>query len=288
MNRVAVVTDSVACLPPDLTALYGTHVIPVRINVEGAEYRDTCEELPASLIRKFQETQSIDTTPWPPEHYCRQYEEISRVTREIVHVVAFSRFTSTISLAKAGAAMAQSAVAGLRVDVFDSAATTSAQGFVALEASRAAAEGKNIDEVLLVAQKVRDSVSAFFTFDTLRYLARTGRIHHLAGWGASLLNVRPVIGLMHGRERPVALARTKDAASHKLCELVCSAAAHDSPLHVAVMESGQQKEAENLLSAIRRRVHPVESMIIRVSPVTQIVAGPGLLGVAFYSPDELR
>ncbi len=286
MKRVAVVTDSVACLPPDLIARYGIHVIPVRINIEGVEYRDIGEDLPSSQIRRFQETQVIDTTPWPPEYYFRQYQEISREAREIVHVVAFSQFTSTISLARAGAAMAQSAVAGLRVEVFDSAATTTAQGFVALEACRAAAEGKSLDEVLLVAEKVRDRVSAFFTFDTLRYLARTGRVNRLAGWADSLLNVRPVVGLSHGRERPVALARSKGQSSRKLCELVCSATAHESPLHVAVMESGQRKEDEDLFSAIQRRVHPVESMIVRVSPVTQIVAGPGLLGVAFYSSGE--
>ena len=108
--RVVVVTDSVACLPREMASQYGIRVIPVRLTVEGHVYRDVDEELPEELVRRLQRAPSLDTTPWPPEFYARQYMEAASAGTSIIHVVAFSQFTSTISLARAGAAIAQEAV----------------------------------------------------------------------------------------------------------------------------------------------------------------------------------
>ena len=285
MTKVGIVTDSVACLPHEMATQHGIRVIPVRLTVEGRVYRDRADELPPPLIRSLQQAPSIDTTPWTPEFYCRAYEEASATATTIIHVVAFSQFTSTISLARAGAAMAQESTPGLRVEVFDSATTTMAQGFIALAAARAAAQGKDVDDVLSEADRVRSRVAAAFTLDSLHYLARTGRAIRLASWANSLLHVIPVIGLSHGQERPIALTRSRPQAMRRLLDLVRAASVPGDPLRVAIMESGQCGHAEELQHLIEEQLHPAECIVIRVSPVTQIVAGPGLLGVAFYSGD---
>ena len=135
-ESVRIVTDSVACLPRPLVQSYGLHVIPVRVTAAGVVYRDTDDELDPQRIRALQQTSAIDTTPWPPDVYCREYLEAGRSASVLIHIVAFSQFTSTISLARAGAVMAQEARPGLRVEVFDSATTGIAQGFVALAAAQ--------------------------------------------------------------------------------------------------------------------------------------------------------
>ena len=115
MSKVAVVTDSVASLPKELIDEYDIHIIPVRITVEGKVYQDTQEDLPPELIHRFQNMSQIDTTPWPPETYFQAYRELSQKANNIIHVVCFSQFTSTISLAKRGARMAQEAIPGLNL-----------------------------------------------------------------------------------------------------------------------------------------------------------------------------
>ena len=40
MARIAVVTDSTAYLPPELVKLYGIHVIPLLLHMEGETLRD--------------------------------------------------------------------------------------------------------------------------------------------------------------------------------------------------------------------------------------------------------
>jgi fatty acid-binding protein DegV len=55
--------------------------------------------------------------------------------KKVVHVVGASHLTSTISLAKTGARMAEEAIPGLKVELFDSGTFTTAQGFMALAAA---------------------------------------------------------------------------------------------------------------------------------------------------------
>ncbi len=283
MNGVAVVTDSVACLPQQVIDEYRIHIIPVRVTAGGKTYQDSVEELPPEVVRQLQETPDIDTTPWPPEHYCRHYIELGRESQDIVHVVAFSQFTSTISLARAGADMAQEAVPGLRIELLDSATTTMAQGFIALAAARAAADGGDIEEVVEAADAVKARVSSIFALDTLRYLARTGRVNKLTAWASSVLNVKPIVGLSQGETRPLGLVRSRSQSAARLVKLLDDGAGDAQPLHVAVMDVDRPQEAEQLSSIIRERFQPAELHQVPFTPAMQVIAGSGLLGVAFYS-----
>lgn len=283
MNKVAVATDSVASLPPELVDKYGIHIIPVRLTVEGKVYRDTDEDLPVEAIRRFQKLPQVDTTPWPPEFYFQEYERLSHKANNIVHIVCFSQFTATISLAKAGARMAQEAIPHLKVEVFDSATAAMAQGFIALAAARVAARGKSMNEVIQAANIVKSKVDSIFTFGTLSYLARTGRINRLASWASSLLSVKPIISLSQGKACPVGLVRSERKGMERIISRLGEHISGGGPLHVAVMEVERPVEARELADIVKERFQPTELYIIPFTPVMQVVAGPAVVGIAFYS-----
>lgn len=283
MNKIAVATDSVASLPPELVDKYGIHIIPVRLTVEGKVYRDTDEDLPVEAIRRFQKLPQVDTTPWPPEFYFQEYEKLSHKANNIVHIVCFSQFTATISLAKAGAGMAQEAIPHLKVEVFDSATATMAQGFIALAAARVAARGKSMNEVIQAANIVKSKVDSIFTFGTLSYLARTGRINRLASWASSLLSVKPIISLSHGKAHPVGLVRSERKGMERIINRLGEYISGGGPLHVAVMEVERPVEARELADIVKERFQPAELYIIPFTPVMQVVAGPAVVGIAFYA-----
>lgn len=282
MSRVAVVTDSVACLPQKLVDKCNIHIIPVRLTIGGKVYRDSKEDLPLEVVHGFQKLSQIDTTPWPPEFYFQEYEKLSREADNVVHVVCFSQFTSTISLARTGAKMAQEAVPWLRVQILDSATVTMAQGFIALAAAKAAANGKDMNEVIKAANWVRSRVNSFFAFDTLSYLARTGRINKLAAWASSFLNVEPIVGLSQGKAHPLSLVRSRSQSIKMIIKMMHDGINSGEPLHVAVMEVERLEEAEELANMIRGQFQPVEFYLLQFTSVMQIVAGSGILGVAFY------
>jgi DegV family protein with EDD domain len=282
MSKVAVVTDSVASLPRELIDEYDIHIIPVRITIEGKVYRDTNEDLPPELIHRFQKMPQIDTTPWPPEFYFQIYRELSQKVNNIVHIVCFSQFTSTISLARVGAKMAEEAVPHLRVEVIDSETATMAQGFIALAAARAAASEKNIDGVIEAANKVKSRVNSIWMLDSLAPLARTGRINKLAAWASSFFKVKSLVELSRGEAHPLSLVRSRLQGIKSLVKLMHDNVGGEESLHVAIMSAECPNEAEELANMVREQFYPVELYITQFTPVMQVTAGSGILGIAFY------
>ncbi|MEA3298524.1 MAG: DegV family protein [Chloroflexota bacterium] len=282
MAKVSIVTDSVASLPREVIDEYDIHIIPVRITVGGKSYQDTEDDLPVERIHSFQQVAQIDTTPWPPKFYLQMYTRLSQKTNKLVHIVCFSHFTATMSLAQAGARMAEDAVPGLHVEVLDSQVATMAQGFVALRAARSAASGNDIDPVVEAAREVSLQVNSVFVFDSLRCLSRTGRINRMASWASSLLKVKPVISLSRGREHPLFLARSRSQGIKKIVSVMHKEVGTGKKVHIAVMHSERGEEAKELESIIRRQFSPAELYVVPFTPVMQVVAGPGIVGVAFY------
>jgi len=285
MNKVIVVTDSGAHLSQELVDEYGIYVIPVRITVEGKVYQDTNEALPPELIRRFQKLAQIDTTPWSPTIYCEAYKKASQKANKVVHVVGSSQLSSTISLAKTGAGMAEEAIPGLEVELFDSEVFAMAQGFIALAAARAAAHDKDISEVIEAASDVKSRVKQFFVLNTFGYLRRTGRVDKLAEWSSSTLRARPMVNFSPGRVEPVSLLRTKSQAVKNLVEVVQDHIDNVASLHVAVTYSEPSAEAEKVIETIKEQFHPVEFYHMSFTPAGQAVGGPGILGVTFYQGD---
>ncbi len=283
-DTVKIVTDSVACLPPDMVRAHGIHLIPVRISVTGRTYSDTGEELPPGLIDAFR-VAPIDTTPWPPEHYARIYNTIAADHASIVHVVAFSRFTSTMSLAKEGAILAQERHPGLKIEIVDSRATGMAQGFVALTAARAAQTGATIETCCQAAREMADRVASIFALESLDHVARTGRVTRLAAWASSLLRVTPVVKLSQGREQPLFLARSRTRAIRRMVDLITAAPGEESAVHAAVMESDPSGDGDRLVRLLQQDTVLAECHLVQFTPVMRIVGGPGVLGVAYYTGD---
>lgn len=285
MNKVIVVTDSGAHLSQELVDKYGIYVILVRITVEGKVYQDTNEDLPPEVIRRFQKLAQIDTTPWPPTVYCEAYKKVSQKANKVVHVVGSSQLSSTMSLAKTGARMAEEVIPGLKVELFDSEVFAMAQGFIALAAARAAARDKDIPEVIEAASDVKSRVKQFFVLNTFSHLKRTGRVDKLAEWSGSMLRARPMVNFSPGRVEPVSLLRTKSQVVKNLVKVVQNNIDNVVPLHVAVTYSEQSVEGEELVEAIREQFHPVEFHHMLFDPAGQAVGGPGILGVTFYQGD---
>ena len=284
MNQVAVVTDSVACLPPAVAARYSIHLIPVRVRVGEVEYEDLSPDLSPQVVHQLQTEPQIDTTPWPPEHYCRAYLAQAVTTDAIVHVVAFSRFTSTVSLAMAGASMAREIHPGLRIELVDSASTGMAQGFAAIEAARAAQAGGGLDVVAAAAERAVRNTASAFALESLGYLARTGRVGRLYAWAGAVLKVKPVVALVGGSEHPVALARSNSQALRRAADYVAGRVETGAGVQVAVMDSDCPPEARELAQLLSARMQITELYEAPFTPVMRLVAGPGVVGVAIHTP----
>jgi len=260
----------------------------VRIAAGGTTYRDTPEDLPPEQVSLLQESPCIDTTPWPPEHYCERYLACGEDADTLIHVVPSASFTSTMELARAGARMANEHRPALDVVIFDSRNMLMAQGLVALAGARAATNTDDVRAIIERLEEARENVQLVCALSSMRHVARTGRVPRLVGWAGTLLSVRPIVEMANGKEHPLGLVRSRSQESRALVERVKKTVEGEAGVRIAVMDSGRWDDGEELMERLVSEVTPIEAIHAALSPVSKVVAGPGLLGVAILGETTPR
>ena len=271
--RVAVATDSSACLPADLAAEWGVVVIPLQVIIDD-EARDEGEGIePADVVTALTAGKRVTTSQPGPE-------AIARVIAQAADAGARSLVVVTLSAKMSGTARAVEAAAAatdLEVLVVDSGTVSLAHGLAALSAAAVARAGGTADEVAAEARRAARASLCLFTVDTLEYLKRGGRVSPAVAAVGNALGVRPVLGVIHGAVEQVERVRSSAKARNAVLErIVARAPAQRHPVVGLMGVSGDDALiAESARQVGTRGDWPV--VIAGLSAALAAHAGPGTL-----------
>jgi len=283
MDKIAIVTDSVANIPPELTEKYHIQVIPLLIAFGRAVFRDGVDITPAEFYRRLRESDDLPTTSTPSMGEFRElYRRLGREAEGIVSIHVSGELSTTVEAAEQASRM----LPDLPIRVIDTNSAAMAQGFIVLEAARVAAAGANLSQVVERAKALIPKVNLFLTLDTLEYLQRGGRIGRAAALVGSVLQMKPILYINDGVIDVLEKPRTRARAVQRMVEIM-EMQVGANPLHAAVVHADALEEAERLKEELASRFNCVELYVTEFTPVMGAHTGPGLLGVAFYS-DEVE
>ena len=163
----------------------------------------------------------------------------------------------------------------------DSQTVTAAEGFVALAAARAAAEGKSLAEVVKVAEEMRGRATFVILLDTIRHVYRTGRIPKVAAQIGSVLNIKPILTSSSGLVCFAGAARNKERGIKRILQMMRNKVGQ-SPVHIAVMHAYALEEAKRLKERVSSEFNCAELWLTEFSPIMGYACGTGTLGFAYY------
>lgn len=136
MVKIAVITDSVGCLTPELLQKYGIIVAPVQITWDRKTYRDGVEMTAQEFYRRLRTSKTLPTTS---SGIVGEYVQIFEGLRGKVDGALVLTFSSGLGVSYASAGNARDIVKELPVEIIDTRTIMMAQGFVVLEAAKALA-----------------------------------------------------------------------------------------------------------------------------------------------------
>ena len=282
MQKVAIVTDSIANLTKELEESYRIGIVPIRLLVQGKVYRDLVDITPSEAYEFFlQDPERFNTSPSSPGHYLEAYREASNRAKNILCITLSSKLSTGYEMACVAKEQAETELPETIIEVMDSRNATAAEGFVALAAARAAADGRDLAEVIKVAEEVRDKVTFVILLDTIRHVYRTGRIPKVAAQVGAMLNIKPILSSSSGLVRFKGVARNREKGINRLLETMRGKVGQ-KPVHVAVMHAYVPDEAEMLKERISIEFNCAELWVTEFSPVMGYATGTGTLGFAFY------
>jgi len=285
LQKVAIVTDSVACLPRGLVEQYGIKIVPVNLYFGDKVYRDWVDITPSQAYELFlKDPTAFKTSGINPVDCLEAYRQVSNDSNGVLCVTISSKLSMVYNSALKAKERAGDELPKNSIGVVDSQTATAAEGFVALAAARAAAGGKSLAEVVKAAEEVRDKVCVVALMDTIRYVYRSGRIPKIASVAGSMLSIKPVLTISSGAVRFKGAVRSRERGIDKVLQIMRNRVGQ-SPVHVAVMHAYAPDDAEQLKERVSSEFNCVELWITEFSPVMGYACGTGTLGVAFYPED---
>jgi DegV family protein with EDD domain len=288
MPKVVVVTDSCASIPESIIEALNIHWVAYYIHRGEEVLRDLVTIQRKEFLKWMETTKTLPTTASPgPGDYLEQYQALANQgTREIISLHMTSRGSGAYQAACVAQSMAREQMPEVRIEVVDTRNVSLCQGWMVIEAARAAVAGKSIEDILALVQSLIPITQMVQTADTLKYLYMGGRIGKAQALVGSLLNIKPLIGMDNGVIVALGKARSKINAYKMMVEIVERAAGFKGKVKIAYVHAGAFEEVAKIREMVEERLTCVETLVAELSPALAVHSGPGTAGVCFYPLDS--
>ncbi len=283
MANVGILTDTIACLPPDKVDQYGIKLLPVSYNIDGKPYRDGIDLTPDEFWKLFPRMKEFTTGAPPLSEYTGLFEEMATTTDKIVCLFVSKALSAINETAVQAANLFKKDHPGIEITVLDSRTAAGAEAFMVEEMARAAAAGKSPAEIVAVAEETRKHVKFVTVMETLKYLIKSGRAPKTAYMG-ELFQVKPIIGMLGetGEVENLGRARGKEKAVARALDLMQEQFPEGQSIKVYVHYTDNREAGEALKETVTKRFNCAETYFTPYTPVMSGHTGP-VLAVSFYA-----
>lgn len=279
-----IVTDSGVdlCLPPGQVTTLDIHVVPLVVTLEGKSYREDVDIKPDEFYRLLAATDGLPTTSQPSAgDFAETYRRLAATDPDILSIHMTSGLSGTFNSALAGAKFVPEA----NVTHVDTKTLSAVAGWQVAAAARARNAGWPKEKILALIERIGAASESIYTLKELKYLIHGGRISHMKGLIASVLNIKPLIGVekVNGTYVQLGQTRTFKRAVQGLVDLMTRQHVPGSALRVQVLYSYNPEGAAMLRELVDRRFDCTWLPVGPMSLVLGAHTGPSMVGVA-YAP----
>ncbi len=280
---VGVLTDTTASIPGELARSLGIEIVPYYVHRGLETLRDMVDVKPGEFADWLKGATFLPTTSNPaPGDYLVGLKRLAERVRETVVLTMTSKGSGGYQSCLAAVDILREQSPDVRVEVVDTLQVAMSQGWAAIESARAALAGLSLDEVVQKAHEVARKGMMIQTADTLRYLYLGGRIGKAKHLVASLLNIKPLIGMQDGIIVALGTARSRLKAYRRMVELIQQRVGEGGRIKIAFTHVAALEQVEILRSLVTARFECVETIVTELSPALAVHTGPGTVGVNFF------
>ena len=156
-------------------------------------------------------------------------------------------------------------------------------GLIVVAAAKAAQTGINRDGLADLVRKAMSRSHTIIYFDTLKYLAKGGRIGKAQGLMGAMLSIKPILTVKDGEMSPLTRLRSRGAGMDYLYNFV---AGFSNIEELAVEHATTPEEADKLVERLGSLFPKERIYRSTISPVVGTYAGPGALAVSVLEGEK--
>lgn len=274
-----IVTDRGMDLTPEQIMKCNLHFAPLRFTLDGTTYSSGEDIQPDEFYELLEKTDGFPTTSQPSAgEFAQIYRELAKTDPEILSLHISSGLSGTLNAARLGAEMVPEA----HVTLIDSMTLSCPMGWQVEAAARGIQAGWSKEKIIAKLAEIRAKSEGLFTLSTLKYLIHGGRISHIKGLLASVLSIKPIIGVEkeYGKYIQYGQDFTLKKSIIKMVEKVKSWNPAGTRLRVQPLHGRNPEAAAQLIEELKRHFEIILEPLTAIAPVLGAHTGPSIVGLA--------
>ncbi len=275
-----IIADTTCGLPLDELAALGVDVIPQIIIFDGHPYRDDTEIDTPTFLAKLTEAKELPKTAAPPPAL---YEPLFKAYAEAGEPIVIPTPSTELSGTYRSAEVAHENVPEAELHLLDTRTIAGGLGTLVKKAKQWADEGKAPEQIITDLKDLAEREVVYFLVDTLEFLHKGGRIGNASYLIGSVLQMKPILGIVDGKVTAIEKQRTSTKALSRIKELVMEQCPPNAESYITVSHCGGQERAEQVSEELRELLDlDMEIPVYEVPPAIVVHGGPGIIEVSFF------
>ena len=249
---VRIITDTTACLAPEIAQKYNIPVIPQVINFGEESYLEGTEIDIETFMRRLKSASELPKTAAPPiELFIEEFKRLVPLGEPILCIHPSTDISGTVR----SATIAAQEFPDADIRIIDTRLVSSPLATLVQLAAEWSAEGVDIDTVISRLGNYSKRCRLYFLVDTLEYLARGGRIGGAAALLGGMLQIKPILRLHDGKVDQYERERTSKRAVARLKEIVVEQIPHDGTGYLSIMHAGVYSQGKALAEELSKLIN---------------------------------
>jgi DegV family protein with EDD domain len=280
---VRIIGDTTSALSESFANAHDITIIPQVIIFGEDSYLENVEIDYETFIARLRTSEELPKTAAPPpELFTEVFERHADADETFICVLPSAVVSGTVRSATVGLRMAEEkGLTDLDVRIIDTGLIASPVATLLKLAAQWVEAGVSADAIEQRVRDLSDRGKIYFSVDTLKYLAKGGRIGGAAALLGSVLKVKPILTFVDGQIEAFEKVRTHKRMVDRLKELVREQIAPERG-HLSLMQADVPDEAQALADSLKAELGLDDVAIFRMPPAVVTHGGPGVLGVGFF------
>ncbi len=269
---VKIITDSTSDIPQDMAEELGIRVVPIYVRFDDKIYRDGVDIQSDEFYEMLATSPRHPATSQPtPEDFESVYNEYCEDVDGIVSIHVSSKISGTYN-----SAMIAQKMLGSRcpIEVVDSQFNSAGLALITMAAARLANAGEGLEAVMAEVRRAISQVHMFGVFETMKYLARSGRVSRAIVTAANILKVMPLLTFHEGEIVRSGLVRSISQGMDRLYKFV---EIKKNIMELVIVHSAVPEQAEKLKKRLGWLFPEEQITTLKMGAGLGVHGGPGVL-----------
>lgn len=278
---VKIICDSASDISLEQAKEWGVTVLPLKTIWEGKEYLDGVTMEPHKFYERLIETDELPTTSQvTPYEFQEAFKQVIEEKNTAVCLTVSSKLSGTYQ-----SALIANEEVDYQIELVDTLNVTLGEHILVKRAVELRDQGKSAKEIAQTLNEEKNKVRVIALLDTLEYLKKGGRVSGTAAFAGSVLNIKPVVGVVDGQVEVLGKARGSKNGNNKLMEQISLSGGVDFEKPFVLGYSGLSDDLLQKYIVDSSHIYKEKAKELPIVPIGSSIgthAGPGAIGVAFF------